>query len=105
MRGAHHLGGLVEHHLHQPRVLAELVGQPLRFRRRLDLGKWTDAALGLRDDLLGDHDDVASAHLWGDQRSQIVARLHLGDAGERAYFQAQLSAPAGAFKRAPARSS
>ena len=44
-----------------------------------------DAALGLRHDLLRDHDDVVILELdpRGDQRRKVIALLHLGQAEHR----------------------
>lgn len=56
----------------------------LRVDRRLAVLGLHDAALGLRDDLGGDEDDIAVRQLRrrpGDQLREIVAGLHLGQPG------------------------
>ena len=111
--GAQQLGGLVQHDLHEAHVFVVLGGELARPVAGGDVAQRPYAALGLRDDLLRDHDHVAVAQPGpagcgggvGDQRGNVVARLHLRDAGEREELDAQLPAPAGWRRRAPDRSS
>ena len=61
--------------------VALLAGGDLeRLRRRLELVEHHDAALRLRDRLLGDHEHVAVLERdgAGDQRREVVALAHLG---------------------------
>ena len=64
-------------------------GELERARRRLDLVQPDDAALGLRDDLLRDDDDVAvlepagALGRVGEERHEVVALLDLRDPLER----------------------
>ena len=56
--------GLVEHDLDVARVLVEFAARArLRAGGRLDLGEPADPALGLGDDLVGDHEHVAVGEL------------------------------------------
>ena len=57
--GAHELRGLVEHHLHEPRVLAVRIREPARVGAGHDVGQADRPALGLGDDLVGDGEHVA----------------------------------------------
>ena len=59
--GAQDLRGLVEHDLDRARVLALLCGQLPRSLAGLDVGEVDHGALGLRDDLVRDHDDLTSS--------------------------------------------
>ena len=69
---AHDARGLAEDHLQVTRVVSggELDGRG----RRLDFVEAHDSPLGLRDDLLGDHDDVAVLELdsLDDERAEVV---------------------------------
>ena len=70
------LSRLGEDQLDQARVLVEGGGELARPRARLDLAEPALPALGLGDDLLGDHDDVAVGELGGgrDHLAELVAR-------------------------------
>ena len=79
---------LRQHHLDDPRVLADLGRQRDRLGRRDNVTEIDDAALGFRHDLLRDHHHVAvTQHLAGaveagqDHRRQIVAGAHHRQAG------------------------
>ena len=88
--GPQHLGGLVEHDLHEPRVLVLLRGQT---RRRaaaagteasattapsaLETTVWAIASTGLEQ-------RPASRERRDDQRGEVVAPAHLGYALQRA---------------------
>jgi hypothetical protein len=80
-------------HLEPPRILA---GRQLaRLPRGLDLVQTNDPALGLRDDLLRDDDDVVvlERHRAGDEPREIVALPHLRQAGKRDDAQLRHSNP------------
>ena len=83
------LGGLVEHDLHRARVLALLARPSSRARAPgRDVGERDDRALGLGDDLVGDHDHLPVGRAGSpprrrdDQRGEVVAGAHLGEAAE-----------------------
>ena len=82
------------------RVLAVIRGQLDRARARLDVRQGPDAALGLGDDLVGDHDHVLAGDRLrcrcGDQGREVVSRSHLrqalnGDRGDRAHAMLRAS--------------
>ena len=81
------LGGLAQNHLHVTRIA--LVARELdRTHRRLDVGQPDDTSLDFRHGLLGDHHDVAGLQPTcppagiGQQETEVVARLELGNALE-----------------------
>src|SRR6185312_12801819 len=81
--------GLPQDDLDLAGVLAELVGEVVRQRRRLDLAQVDQPPLGLGDDLVGHDQDVAIAQAEAarvdrgpDQGGQVGARLDLRDAVE-----------------------
>ncbi len=83
--GSHELGGLAEDHLDRPRVLAVLGGELARALAGRHVGEPDDAALGLADDLVGDHEHVGRQQLdpgAREQRREVVARAHLGQPGQ-----------------------
>ena len=93
VRGAEDLRGLVEHDLHRARVLVLLRRQLARSRTGLDVGEGDDCALGLRDDLVRDHDDLPvvqgaapavarRAAAWRINLAEVIAGAHLGQAAE-----------------------
>ena len=79
---------LAQDQLDEPRVLLRLDGEALRLGRRRHAVQRDDTPLRLRDDLLGDDDDVAGldagAALGGleDQRREVIAFADLGNTGE-----------------------
>src|SRR5581483_4550990 len=88
--GPHHFGALPEDQLHEARVLAEPTGELHRPFAGLDVVELHDPALGLRDDLLRHDEDVlagqrraAAGHRPGDELTQGVAGLDLGEALDR----------------------
>jgi len=56
-----HLAGFAEDHLNQPRIFLHLLGQRQRAFAGFDCREIDVSAFGLRDDLLGEHQDVAVA--------------------------------------------
>ena len=105
-RGAQQLGRLVEHRLHQPRVLAVLGGQRARALAGLDVGERAHPALGLGHDLVGDHEHVAVGQVGGrggrQQRGQVVARRRRSGRRARGRGAAERLGQAGTGGRAPA---
>src|SRR5581483_9964740 len=82
--GSKNANALVQHDLHGARIRLgdEPLRDLLRLRARLHVVEPHDAALGLRDDLLRDDDDVAVAQVGArrDQVRKVVARMDLGQA-------------------------
>ncbi len=74
---SHHPPALAQDHLRELRVAPELEGERLRAGRRRDLGEADEAPLGLGDDLLAHHEDVA-----GLERCLLPARRLVNEAGE-----------------------
>ena len=76
---AHHARRLAEDHLDPPRILL-VAGNLPRALRRLHAGESDNPALGLRDDLLRKHDDVAvlELDLGDDELRQSVPSLISG---------------------------
>ena len=73
----------------EPRVFVHLGGQRCRARRRRYVAEIDDAPLGLGNDLLGDHQDVATAQCQAgrgepmqDQVSDVVTRLYQRNFGQ-----------------------
>ena len=83
--GPQHLGALLEDQLDQGRLLAEHGGELARFGAGQDRGELADPALGLGDDLLRDHDDVAVGELGpgGDLLADPHPLAELRQAGDR----------------------
>ncbi len=86
---AGNLLALAQDQFHQAWVVAHLRGQPAGFFARLYAGQGHQPPFGLADDLLCDSDHVAVAQRQpgpverGQQQpGHVVARLHVGDAGE-----------------------
>ena len=84
----HDLGRLVEHGLHEPRVLAVLRREGPSALAGLDLLEQPHPALGLRDDLVRDHQHVAVREIGRsglrEEGGEVVARPDVGKRGERA---------------------
>jgi hypothetical protein len=84
--------GLVEHGLHEPRVLAVLVRDGASPLARHDLPQGPDTPLALGDGLVRDHDDVTVAQVgwrrFGEQRGEVVSRDQLGEGGQGVYADA-----------------
>ena len=85
---AHDLGGFAEDELHELRILLGELGKLSGAGRRLDGAEVDRAALRFRDDLAGDHDDVAGLRLepgLGEDVDhhgrEVVAGLHHRDPG------------------------
>jgi len=81
--GAQDARGLAQDHLRLARVA--VAGEPERLLGGLDPREVDDAALGLRDHLLRDTDDVAvlERDRGGDHRRQVVALADLGEPFDR----------------------
>src|SRR5207253_2819020 len=84
---AHDSPRLAQNHLDQPWILGESGRHRQRDRRGLDVRELHEPALGLRHDLLADHEQIAGHHgrplaLGGvdDQPRDVVARPYLPDA-------------------------
>ena len=94
--GSQHLSRLVEHHLHDARILALLLGQAPGAGARPDGCELDDRALGLRDDRVRDRHDRARLRRRLGERvredaAEVVARADLGDAGERSALKAGIA--------------
>jgi hypothetical protein len=91
LAGAQHLGGLVQHGLHQPGVLVVLGGQGQRAPAGLDRVEPAHTPLGLRHHLVGQDEDVAVGQVRRrrrrDQRGEVVARAHVREDVQRAHDQ------------------
>jgi hypothetical protein len=81
VRGAEDLPGLVEDDLNVAGILAVVARQLVGPRAGLDVHQPPDAAFGLRDDLVGEHQYVAvtgdPADRAGQERGEVVARPNL----------------------------
>ncbi len=87
---SHDLFGFAEHDLELPRVLSRLLGHLERALSWLHVGEAHEAALGLRDDLLGHDEDIAIDEFVagrlerGEHKThEVVARTHFGDPVDR----------------------
>ena len=80
--GADDLGRFVEHHLDETGVPVALGGESLRSRARPDLSEAARASLGLRNDLVRHHENVAPRQVRrrgvGEQGAEVVPRRDLG---------------------------
>ena len=86
MTGLQLLRSVREHDLDVPRVLAVVLRQRSRASTGRHVRQADDPALGLGDDLVGDHEDVFACQLdagGSDQAREVIPRPHLGQAGER----------------------
>ena len=97
---AHDARGLAKDHLDPPGIL--VTGDLTRAFGRLDIGQTDDAALGLRDGLLRDHEHVSILELdpGGDQLGEVVSLPNFGQAVDR--DDAHLAAQGRPVRRTPA---
>jgi hypothetical protein len=96
----HDARGLAQDHLDTARVLS--LRDLDRLGRGLDGAEVDDPALGLRDDLLREDDDVAvlERNLRGDELSEVLAGFDLGQPRDR--DDPQLAAQGSPVSRMPA---
>jgi hypothetical protein len=84
----HDLDGLVEHRLHEPRILAVLGRERAGPLSGVDLVERPHPALGLRDDLVRHDEHVAVGEVgWSgvrQERDEVVAGPDVRERGERA---------------------
>src|SRR5262249_840531 len=91
----HHAPRLAQDHLDEPRVLGEPGGHCDGDRRGLDVAEPDQAALGLRHDLLTDHEEVARLHGrrlarrgLDHEAADVVAAAYFADPGDADDFVA-----------------